>query len=168
MKIAIFFKKPYRYRFSQMVVAIYLQAPNAAFQYTNDDQEYTYRSYKDAGAGKAFPEVLRRTALLLFKNAVEVGNIIKAAVICHLGYRLGGIYQHPGSVAQPDFRKTVDKGVAGTLFKKAAKSGIRHVGQPGYFVQGNGFVEVKVHVFQRFLYAAAVIIELLGIVERSV
>jgi hypothetical protein len=29
MKIAIFFKKRYRYRFSQMTIAIFLQAPKA-------------------------------------------------------------------------------------------------------------------------------------------
>jgi len=57
-----------------------------AFQFTNDDQEMAYRSYKDTGAGKAFPEILGRTALLLFKDPVEVGDIVKAAVISHLGY----------------------------------------------------------------------------------
>lgn len=138
------------------------------FQFTNDDQEVVYRSYKDAGAGKAFPEVFGGTAFLLFKNAVEVGNIIKAAVISYLGYGLGGIYQHPGSVAQPYFRKTVYKGVAGTLFEKTAEGGIGHIGQPGHFVQGNGFVEVMVHVFQRFLNPPAVISVLFGIIEGGV
>ena len=89
-------------------------------------------------------------------------------MVSHFGNGLGGIYQHPGSVAQPDLGKTVDKRIARALFEKAAKGGVGHIGQPGYFVQGYGFVEVMVHVFQRFFNPAAVIGKLLGIVKRRI
>lgn len=47
---------------------------------------------KDAGARKAFPEILGRAAFLLFKNAVEVRNIVKTTMVGNFGNRLGGIY----------------------------------------------------------------------------
>ena len=93
-----------------------------------------YQLNKNPCSGEAFPEIFRRAVFLLFKNAVEVGDIIKPAVVGNFGNRLRGIDKHAGSMSQPYFRQAVDKGIAGTLFKKPAKGSVGHIGQPGHFI----------------------------------
>ena len=89
-------------------------------------------------------------------------------MVGYFGYRLGSVDQHAGSMAQPYFGKAVDKCITGPLLKKAAKCGVRHISKPRHFVEGYGFVEVVVHVLQRFFNTPAVISVLFGIVEKGV
>ena len=92
-----------------------------------------YILYEYPGSGKALPKVFRRTAFFLLEYPVEVGDIIKAAIIRYFRNRLGGIYQHAGCMPQPYFSKGVDKSISCTLFIKPAECGIGHICQPGYF-----------------------------------
>ena len=42
----------------------------------------------------SFPEITWNTKLLTFKYPVEIGNVIKTAIIGDLGNRISGFYEH--------------------------------------------------------------------------
>ena len=48
-------------------------------------------SDESSGAGKIFPEFFWCAAFFLFKQAVKVADIIKAAAITYFGDRVGGV-----------------------------------------------------------------------------
>ena len=77
--------------------------------------------YKDPRPGKAFPEVLGGAAFLFLKDAVEIGDIVEAAVIGHFRNGLGGVDEHAGGMAEADLGQAVYKGIAGPLLEKAAE-----------------------------------------------
>ena len=47
-------------------------------------------------------KLFRRTTLFLLEDPVEIGKVIKTALITNLGDRHRRIYQQPGSKAQPN------------------------------------------------------------------
>ena len=52
-----------------------------------------------ASTRKTFTERFGCASLFLFKDPVEVGNIIEAAVVGNLGDGMRGVDQHPGSMS---------------------------------------------------------------------
>lgn len=58
---------------------------------------------KCSGTRKTFPEFFGRAGFFLFKQAVKVGDIVKAATVRYFGYGVGSINQYPGGMAQPYF-----------------------------------------------------------------
>jgi len=116
----------------------------------------------------ALPEFFRGAAFFLFKNTVEIGDVVKPAVVGYFCNGLRGIDQHTRCMAKAYFGQAVDKGIAGALFEKPAERHFRHIGEPRHFSQGNGLVEILVHIFKGLLDAAAVVRKLFCIVERRI
>ena len=62
-----------------------------------------------------------RTTLFLLEDPVEIGKVIKTALITNLGNRHCRIYQQPGSKAQPNINDIIRKILACTQFEEAAE-----------------------------------------------
>lgn len=109
---------------------------------------------------KVLPELLRGARFLLFKDPVEIGDIVEAAVIGYLGNRMGSIDQHAGSMAQPYFVKAVDEGISSPFFNEPAKGNFGHAHQFRNLTQGDCLVIIMIHVFKCLLDAPAVVGEM--------
>lgn len=61
------------------------------------------QSNENSVAGIIGSEIFWRTTFLTFKNAIKIGNIVKAAFIGYFSYRVGGVYQHSRNMPQSNF-----------------------------------------------------------------
>jgi hypothetical protein len=59
------------------------------------DRDLLHYLYKCSGAGKVFPETFWCAAFFLFKDTVEIGDIMKAAFVRDLRNSVARIHRHP-------------------------------------------------------------------------
>ena len=78
-----------------------------------------------------FPEFFWSASFFLFEDSVEVGNIIKPAMISHFCNRMGGFDQYAAGMAKSDFSEAVYKSIPRALAEKTTEGNIRHVRQFG-------------------------------------
>jgi hypothetical protein len=97
---------------------------------------------------KTFSELFRCAALLLFENAIEVGDIVEPAVIRNFGNGMRSINEFSRSMTQPDLIQRVDKCISCSLFDKATKGYFSHINQLCHFTQCYRPVKIDVHVLK--------------------
>ena len=84
---------------------------------------------KRPGPCKVFPKHFWRTSFFLFKQAVEIRDVVKTATVRNFCNGVSGINQYPGSMAKPYFIQAVNKWNTCALFNKPAEWYLRHVYQ---------------------------------------
>lgn len=96
------------------------------------DDTDTILSYHQLLFPIVLTEFLRRASLLPLEHAVEIGQIVEAAVIAHLSNGTRRIHQQARGKAQTDINNIVGKRLAGAQAEEAAERNrghAHHIGQ---------------------------------------
>ena len=104
-------------------------------------------------------ELRGRAVFLALEYAVEVRQVVEAALVANLGYRHGGVYQQARRVAETYVDDVVRQLPARALLEEAAEGGRRHAHHVGQRVKVYFVLVVLADVLLYLLHAAAVGLE---------
>ena len=104
----------------------------------------------------ALPELFGRHSLLALEKAVEIGEIVEAAIVSYFGNGALRVYQQTGGITQTDINDIVGKGLACTKPEETAKGDRRHTHHIGQVGQTYLFLIVRCDVTLHLLHAATV------------
>ena len=77
------------------------------------------------------------TTLLLTENTIEVAQVVEAAAVANLCYRMGAVDEHPARIAQSHVDDIIRQVTARVQFEEAAEGTGTHTRDIGHIIQAD-------------------------------